>query len=73
MGSLKPYSKILDSSSNTHCDIASSSPIADVSSCHPTQITSVLDGNVVYSNEPAKLDDLRSYEGGLMKTLPVFR
>ena len=37
------------------------------------QITSVLDGNVVYSNEPAKLDDLRSYEGGLMKTLPVFR
>ena len=41
-----------------------------VNSC---QITSVLDGNVVYSNEPDKLDDLRSYEGGLMKTLPVFR
>ena len=37
------------------------------------QITSVIDANVVYSNEPDTLDELRAYEGGLMKTLPVFR
>ena len=37
------------------------------------RITSVLDGNVVYSNVPETLDQLRSFEGGLMKTLPIFR
>ena len=37
------------------------------------RITSVLDGNVVYSNVPETLEELRSFEGGLMKTLPIFR
>ena len=37
------------------------------------QITSVIDANVVYSNKHDTLDELRAYEGGLMKTLPVFR
>ena len=33
----------------------------------------MLDGNTVYSNVPETLEDLRSFQGGLMKTLPVFR
>merc|ERR1719443_2762668 len=37
------------------------------------RITSVLDANVVYSNHPEDLEDLRSFERGEMKTLPVFR
>jgi len=37
------------------------------------QITSVMDAGTVYSNVPDTLEDLRSFQGGLMKTLPVFR
>ena len=37
------------------------------------QITSVIDAGTVYSNVPDTLEDLRSFQGGLMKTLPVFR
>ena len=33
----------------------------------------MLDANVVYSNHPEDLEDLRSFERGEMKTLPVFR
>ena len=37
------------------------------------QITSVLDGGTVYSNSPTTLASLRAWEGGRMRTLPVFR
>jgi len=37
------------------------------------QITSVIDSGVVYSNVPETLRKLRTFEGGLMKTLPVFK
>ena len=32
-----------------------------------------MDGSTVYSNEPEVNADIRAFEGGLMKTLPVFR
>ena len=37
------------------------------------RITSVLDGNTVYSNDPASLASIRLYRGGRMRTLPVFK
>eukprot|EP00088_Acartia_fossae_P020565 TRINITY_DN2211_c0_g1_i10.p1 TRINITY_DN2211_c0_g1~~TRINITY_DN2211_c0_g1_i10.p1 ORF type:complete len:747 (-),score=69.80 TRINITY_DN2211_c0_g1_i10:194-2434(-) len=36
------------------------------------QISSVIDANTVYSNEPETIRKLRTYVGGKMKTLPVF-
>jgi hypothetical protein len=33
----------------------------------------VLDAGTVYSNVPERLQKLRAYQGGLMKTLPVFQ
>jgi len=36
------------------------------------QITSVLDSGTVYSNVPETLRKLRTFQGGKMKTLPVF-
>jgi len=38
-----------------------------------TRVTGVMDGNTVYSSEPEVNEDIRAYEGGLMKTLPLFR
>ena len=32
-----------------------------------------MDGGTVYSNEPEVNADIRAFEGGLMKTLPLFR
>ena len=32
-----------------------------------------MDGGTVYSNEPEVAADIRAFEGGLMKTLPLFR
>ena len=32
-----------------------------------------MDGSTVYSNEPEVNADIRAFEDGLMKTLPVFR
>ena len=32
-----------------------------------------MDGSTVYSNEPEVNADIRAFDGGLMKTLPVFR
>jgi len=37
------------------------------------QISSVIDAGVVYSNVPDTMRKLREYEGGRMKTLPVFK
>jgi len=38
-----------------------------------TRVSGVMDGGTVYSNEPEVNADIRAFEGGLMKTLPVFR
>jgi len=37
------------------------------------QVSSVIDANTVYSNNQNTLRKLRAYEGGRMKTLPVFK
>ena len=31
-----------------------------------------MDAGTVYSNEPEKLEELRLFKGGLLKTLPAF-
>ena len=36
------------------------------------EISSVLDAGTVYSNSPEKLESLRLYKNGFLKTLPVF-
>ena len=36
------------------------------------EISSVLDAGTVYSNNPEKLESLRLYKNGFLKTLPVF-
>lgn len=37
------------------------------------EISSVLDAGTVYSNSPEKLESLRLYKNGFLKTLPVFQ
>ena len=37
------------------------------------QVTSYLDASFVYGSEPETAQRMRTYHGGLMKTLPVFR
>jgi len=37
------------------------------------QVSSIIDANTVYSNDETTLRKLRTYEGGRMKTLPVFK
>jgi len=36
------------------------------------EVSSTLDANTVYSNDPDKIRKLRSYENGRLKTLPIF-
>ena len=36
------------------------------------EISSVLDAGTVYSNSPEKIESLRLYKNGFLKTLPVF-
>lgn len=38
-----------------------------------TRVSGIMDGGTVYSNEPEVNADIRAFEEGLMKTLPVFR
>jgi hypothetical protein len=36
------------------------------------EISSIIDAGTVYSNEPEKLEELRLFKNGLLKTLPAF-
>jgi Animal haem peroxidase len=36
------------------------------------EISSIIDAGTVYSNEPEKLEELRLFKNGMLKTLPAF-
>ena len=52
--------------------LTQSSPTSRLTGRALYEISSVLDAGTVYSNIPEKMESLRLYKKGFLKTLPVF-